>query len=336
MKRGEPQSLGSLLESFFRRRLIAERRASPATIATYRDALKLLLTFASRRCGQPPSRLTVSNLDRDTILGFLDHLEKDRGNSVRTRNARLAAIRSFFQHVAYADPAAMGLAQRVLAIHGKRTVKPIVNHLSPAELNALLDAPDRRTVRGRRDYAVLLFLGETGARVSEATGVNATDLRCERPCQVLLHGKGSKDRVVPLKKDTAAVLRALREERGLGALDTLPLFVNGQGKRLTRFGVTHVVRRAVGLACRKLPHLARRTVSPHVLRHTVAMNLLRSGVDLAVIRSWLGHASLDTTHHYMEADVEMKRRALDGCTVTRAQPKRYRPSDSVLAMLDEL
>jgi integrase/recombinase XerD len=336
MKRAEPQTLGNLLESFFRRRLVAERRASPATIVTYRDALKLLLSFASRRCGQPPSRLTVSNLDRDTVLAFLDHLEKDRGNSVRTRNSRLAAIRSFFQHVAYADPAALGIVQRVLAIHGKRTVKPVVNHLSPTEMKALLDAPDRRIARGRRDYAILLFLSETGARVSEAIAVNATDLQCERPCQVLLHGKGSKDRVVPLKKGTATVLRALRDERGLGPRDPSPLFVNDQGARLTRFGVTHMVRRALGIACKKLPHLARRTVSPHVLRHTVAMNLLQSGVDLSVIRSWLGHASLDTTHHYVEADVEMKRRALDGCTVTRAQPRRYQPSDPVLAMLDEL
>jgi len=336
MKKAEVPTLGSLLESFFRGRLGAQRRASPATIATYRDALKLLLVFAGQRCGKPPSRLTLGDLDRDTILDFLDHLEKNRGNSVRTRNARLAAIRSFFQHVAYADPAAMGIVQRVLAIQGKRTVTPVLNHLGPKELNALLDAPDRRTVRGRRDYAMLLFLGETGARVSEATGVNAADLRCDRPCQVLLRGKGSKERVVPLKADTAAVLRALRDARGLRARDTTPVFVNGRGERLTRFGVTHMVRRAVEVARRTQPDLARRTVSPHALRHTAAMNLLQSGVDLAVIRSWLGHASLDTTHHYIEADVEMKRRALDSCTVTRAQSRRYRPSDPVLAMLEEL
>lgn len=336
MKKAEVPPLGILLESFFRRRLLAQRRASPATIATYRDALKLLLVFAAQRCGKSPSRLTLHDLDRDTVLDFLDHLEKNRGNSVRTRNARLVAIRSFFQHVAYADPAAMGIVQRVLAIQGKRAVKPVVNHLSPKELKALLDAPDRRTARGRRDHAVLLFMGETGARVSEATGVNAADLQWEPPWQVLLRGKGSKDRVVPLRADTAAVLRGLRDERGLGARDAAPLFVNGRGERLTRFGVTHMVRRAVAVARGTQPSLARRTVSPHVLRHTTAMLLLQSGVDLAVIRSWLGHASLDTTHHYIEADVEMKRRALDGCTVTRTQARRYQPSDPVLAMLEEL
>lgn len=336
MRKTPGPTLGDLLESFFRRRLVAERRASPATIATYRDALKLLLVFAGQRWSKPPSRLAVCNLDRDTILEFLDHLEKQRGNSARTRNARLAAIRSFFQHVAYADPAALGIVQRVLAIQGKRTVTTVVNHLTAPELRAMLGAPDRSTVRGRRDYAVLLFLGETGARVSEVIGANAADVRCERPCQVLLRGKGSKERVVPLKEDTAAVLRTLRDERGLEANDADPLFVNGRGDRLTRFGVTHMVRRSVLVARRQQPDLARRTVSPHVFRHTAAMNLLRSGVDLAVIRSWLGHASLDTTHHYLEADVEMKRRALEQCNVTKARPRRYRASDPVLAMLEGL
>jgi integrase/recombinase XerD len=336
MKKTDAPTLGNLLESFFRRRLVAQRRASPATIATYRDALKLLLVFAGRRCGKPPSRLAVSDLDRDTVLDFLDYLEKERGNSVRTRNARLTAIRSFFQYVAYTDPEALGIVQRVLMIQSKRTVKPVIKHLTLSELSALLAAPDRRTVRGRRDYALLLFLGETGARVSEATGVNSADLRCDRPFQVVLRGKGSKERVVPLKEGTAAVLRALRKERGLDAHDVAPLFVNGCGERLTRFGVTHAVRRAVRMAREQQPDLDRRTVSPHVFRHTVAMNLLRGGVDLAVIRSWLGHVNLDTTHHYLEADVEMKRRALEQCRTAQPQPRRYRAPDPVLAMLESL
>ena len=336
MKRETGPTLGSLLETFFHQRLIAQRRASPTTVATYRDGLRLLLVFAGRRVGRPPSKLTLNDLDRDTVLSFLDHLEKDRGNSVRTRNARLAAIRSFFQHVACADPAAMGIAQRILAIPGKRGVQRMINHLGPGEVGALLAAPDRRTVRGRRDHSLLLFLAETGARVSEAIGVNAADLRCERPCQVLLRGKGAKERVVPLREDSAAVLRALRDERGLDAHDAAPLFVNGRGNRLTRFGVTHLVRRVVRVAQATQPGLARRTVSPHVFRHTAAMALLQSGVDLTVIRSWLGHVSLDTTHHYIEADVEMKRRALEGCSGTGAKPKRYRPTDPVLAMLEKL
>jgi site-specific recombinase XerD len=320
-KSSDSPTLGSLLESFFRRRLVAQRRASPATIATYRDALKLLLVFAGRRSGKPPSRLALHDLDRDAVLDFLDHLEKERSNCARTRNARLTAIRSFFQYVAYTDPAALGIVQRVLTIPGKRTVKPMISHLTPPELRALLAAPDRRTMRGRRDYAMMLFLGETGARVSEALGVDSADLRCERPCQVLLRGKGSKERVVPLREHTVTVLRALRKERGLDAHDAAPLFANGRGERLTRFGVTHLIRRALRTASERHPDLGRRTVSPHVLRHTAAMNLLRAGVDLAVIRSWLGHVNLNTTHHYLEADVEMKRRALKQCRAEKPQSR---------------
>jgi site-specific recombinase XerD len=226
--------------------------------------------------------------------------------------------------------------QRVLTIPGKRTVKPMISHLTPPELRALLAAPDRRTLRGRRDYALMLFLGETGARVSEAIGVDSADLRCERPCQVLLRGKGSKDRVVPLREHTVAILRALRKERGLDAQDVAPLFANRRGERLTRFGVTHVIRRALRTASERHADLGRRTVSPHVLRHTAAMNLLRAGVDLTVIRSWLGHVNLNTTHHYLEADVEMKRRALNQCRTAKPQPRRYRPPDAVLAMLEGL
>jgi site-specific recombinase XerD len=329
-------SLGRLLESFFSERLVAQRRASPATVATYRDALKLLLVFASKRSGRPPSRLVVGDLDRPVVLEFLQHLEKVRGNSIRTRNARLTAIRSFFQHVAYEDPMALGIAQRILSIPGKRTVHRMLHHLDGAELRALVAAPNRRTRLGRRDHALLLFLGDTGARVTEAIGVNAADLRLERLSQVLLRGKGSRERVVPLKEGTALVLKDLRHERGLGANDQAPLFTNRRGERLTRFGVVHVLRRAVAAVHRRRPTLIRQSASPHTLRHTTAMNLLRRGVDLATIRSWLGHVSVDTTHHYLEADVEMKRRALETCAPSRVAARRYRPPDRVLALLDSL
>jgi len=325
MKAVSSPPLGALLESFFHDRLVAQRRASAATVATYRDALKLLLVYASHRCGRPPSRLSVADLDRQVVLGFLDHLEKVRGNSVRSRNARLTAIRSFFHHVAYHDPTALGIVERILSIPGKRTIHRTLNHLGRVELRALLAAPNRQTWRGRRDYALLLFLSETGARVTEAIGVNAADLRLDGLAQVLLRGKGSKERVVPLTKTTATVLRTLRGERKLGQHDRTPLFANWRGERLTRFGVTHVLRRAVAAAGRRRPTLSEQRVSPHTLRHTAAMNLLQSGVDLSTIRSWLGHASLDTTHHYLEADVEMKRRALETCGPTRA------PGDAVPA-----
>ena len=328
--------MGRLLESFFSERLVAQQRASPATVATYRDALKLLLVFASKRSDRPPSQLTLGDLDRPVVLDFLQHLEKTRRNSIRTRNARLTAIRSFFQHVAYQDPTALGIVQRILSIPGKRTVHRMLSHLDRLELRALIATPDRRTWLGRRDYALLLFLSETGARVTEAIGVNAADLRLERLSQVLLRGKGSKERVVPLKETTALVLKQLRAERSLGANDRAPLFANRRGERLSRFGVVHVMRRAVAGVHRRRPALLKQPISPHTLRHTTAMNLLQSGVDLTTIRSWLGHVSVDTTHHYLEADVEMKRRALEKCAPSRVETRRYRPPDRVLALLDSL
>lgn len=336
MKSPQKHALGKLLESFFSERLVAQRRASPATVATYRDALKLLLVFASKRSGRPPSQLTLGDLDRLVVLDFLQHLEKTRGNSIRTRNARLTAVRSFFQHVAYQDPTALGIVQRILSIPGKRTVHRMLSHLDRLELRALVATPDRRTRLGRRDHALLLFLGETGARVTEAIGVDAADLRLERLSQVLLRGKGSKERVVPLKETTALVLKQLRAERGLGPDDRAPLFANRRGDRLTRFGVIHLMRRAVAGVHRRRPGLIKQPISPHTLRHTTAMNLLQSGVDLTTIRSWLGHVSVDTTHHYLEADVEMKRRALEKCGPSRVEARRYRPPDRVLALLDSL
>lgn len=336
MRRRSATSLGSLLESFFLERLLSQRRASPATIESYRDAWKLFLLYVSERCERSPSKLKLDDLDRPTVLAFLDYLEKKRGCSARTRNARLTAIRSFFSYVAYREPSALGLVQRVQSIQSKRTVQPLVNHLNPLELDALLAAPDQRSLLGLRDFVLLSFLARTGARVSEAIRVNRNELLLDRAPQVLLHGKGSKQRAVPLDRDTARSLRELCRALALHPADATPVFVNTRGQRLTRFGVTHLVRRAVALAAKSEPSLARRAVSPHTLRHTAAMRLLQAGVDLTVIRSWLGHVSLDTTHHYIEADVEMKRRALEKCPGTLTKPSRYRPSDRVLAMLEQL
>ncbi len=336
MKKKPKPPLAILLESFFRQRLAAQRRASAATVSTYRDSLRLLLLFASEKVGKSPSRLTIQDLDREIILTFLDYLEKDRGNSIRTRNLRLAAIRSFFQHVAYHDPTSMGVVQRVLDIQSKRTTRRSVNYLRPEELEAILGILDRTTKQGRRDYALLLFLSRTGARVSEAVGVNAADLRLEQPCQVLLHGKGFKERVVPLTKDVADVLREFYQEIGLEPGEKSPVFVNARRQRLTRFGVIHILKRTVNAATEKTPCLAKRSISPHTLRHTVAMQLLKAGVDLTTIKSWLGHVNLDTTHHYVEADVEMKRRALEMCQVPVAKLALFKPTDEVLALLENL
>jgi integrase/recombinase XerD len=327
-------SFGVLLESFFTQRLVRQRQASAATIAAYKDALRLLVQFAVRRLAKPAERLEIEDLDADLVLAFLDFLERERGNSARSRNARLAVIRAFFQHVAFSDPAAIALAQRIRAIGLKRTVRRVVGFLHPPEVEALLAAPDRQTARGRRDHALLLFLVRTGARVSESIGTNAVDLWLDSPRQVLIRGKGAKERVVPLDEDLAAILKDLRAERGLTAGAEAPVFVDARGRRLTRFGVTHIVRRAVEKASKHSPHLRRRDISPHSFRHTAAMRLLQAGVDLAVIRAWLGHVDIQTTHQYLEADVEMKRQALAAAGITTAAQVRYEPPSRILALLE--
>ena len=336
MSRRRPSALAGLLESFFRHRLAAQRQASPTTIATYRDALRLLLVFASEKLGKPPVQLDIKDLERDLVLAFLDTLEKKRGNCVRTRNARLAAIRSFFQHVTYCDPSAVGMAQRILSIPSKRATTKVFEHLTVNELDAVLAMPDCTTKWGRRDHALLLFLSRTGARASEVVAVNIDDLRLDEPAQVVLHGKGSKDRVVPLVPDVVTALKELAKSRPRTVRHE-PVFTNARGKRLTRWGVTHILARAVKVAAASTaPGLRDRRVSPHVLRHTNGMHHLQAGVDLATIQSLLGHASIVTTHLYVEADTEMKRAALAKGQPVGTAVTKYEPSDAVLALLDKL
>jgi integrase/recombinase XerD len=259
-----PSTLAGLLESFFRRRLVEQRNASPATVESYRDALRLLVQYVAERTKREPCALTVTDFDRDIILDFLEQLERVRSNLAQTRNVRLTAIRSFFRHVAASDPGSLGIAQRVLAIPTKRTTSAPPRYLAEDELAAILNASESPTVQGRRDYALLLFLARTGARVSEAIGIDAADLRLEPPHQVLLRGKGRKHRRVPLAADLAKALRALCRERGLGADEQRPVFIGEGGERLTRFGVTHLVRRVVARATIDAPSLARTRVSPSV------------------------------------------------------------------------
>lgn len=330
-------SLAPLFESFFRDRLARQRNATPATIASYRDALRMLVLFASDRSGHKPCALRLRDLDRDVVLGYLDHLERGRKNCVHTRNSRLTAVRSFFHHVAANDPAALGVAQRVLAIPTKRSNSEVMPYLSRRELTALIEAPDQHTARGRRDRTLLLFLARTGARISEALDVEACDLTLGRPMpQVLLRGKGRKERMVPLSDDLVKALEALLRERSIGRYEHRPLFMGVHGQRLTRFGATHVVRRAVAVASAKLPELKRKRISPHVLRHSLAMMLLQSGVDLLTIQAWLGHAQVATTHRYATADVEMMRRGLDKAGVLGKQPARFQPKDAVLRLLESV
>ncbi len=297
----------------------------------------MLILFAADQAGRKPCELAVEHLDRDIVLAFLDELEQKRKNTIQTRNARLSAIRSFFHHVAANDPTSLGIAQRVLAIPIKRSHTEVTHHLARHEFDALIDAPDVQTRRGRRDRTLLLFLGRTGARVSEALGVDARDLWLDRARpQVLLRGKGRKERIVPLPSDLVGALKALMRERGLEAQEQRPLFVGTHGERLTRFGATHIVRRAVATAILNRPELASKSVSPHVLRHTLAMTLLQSGVDLLTIQAWLGHSQVATTHRYAAADVEMMRRGLDMAGVSGKLPARFQPKDAVLHLLESI
>jgi integrase/recombinase XerD len=324
----------ALLQTFFQRRLVAERGASAQTIASYRDTFELLLRYAEQSTGRSPSALTLNDLDAPLILAFLDHLETNRGNCPRTRNLRLTAVRSFMQYASVRDPTALPIAQRVLAIPGKRFDRPALEFLSREEVKALLDAPDRSTWSGRRDAVLLATLYNTGARVSEITGLCVTDVLIDRASALHLHGKGRKERVIPLWKTTAELLRAWLSH--IDSSPGTPVFSNRAGARLSRSGVQYRLSVALATATNSCPSLAGRRISPHTLRHTTAMHLLQSGVDLTVIALWLGHEDPATTHLYVEADLEMKEAALRHLEDPGSAPLRFHARDRLLSFLEAL
>ena len=324
----------ALLQDFFHRRLVAQRCVSAHTIASYRDTFTLFLGYAAGRTGRTPSALTLSDLDAPMVLGFLDHLETERGNSARTRNLRLTAIRSFMRYASLREPSLLPVAQRVLAIPVKRFDRPVLGYLSRDEITAIIDAPDRSTWSGQRDAVLFAVLYNTGARVSEITRLHVGDVILDRASSLLLHGKGRKERVVPLWKSTAAQLR-----RWLPRIDgnaDAPVFPNRAGRPLSRSGVEHQLRVACRKASERHPSLATRRVSPHTLRHTTAMHLLQSGVDITVIALWLGHEDTATTHQYVEADLGMKEAALRRVEDPAPQPLRFTASDRLLDFLEAL
>jgi len=331
-----PAAIGfpALLQDFFQRRLVAERGASAHTIASYRDTFELLLRYAEQRTGRTPSALTLDDLDAPTVLSFLDHLETERGNSPRTRNLRLTAIRSFMRHVSVRDPTSLPITQRVLAISTKRFDRPALGYLAREEVEALLEAPDRTTWSGQRDAVLFAVLYNTGARVSEVTGLSVGNVLLDRASALQLHGKGRKERIIPLWKSTAAQLRAwlVRVDRRPDA----PVFPNHAGQRLSRSGVEQRLRVALQKASERCPSLAAHRISPHTLRHTTAMHLLQSGVDITVIALWLGHEDTATTHLYVEADLAMKEAALRRVEDPAPRPLTFKASDRLLAFLDAL
>lgn len=329
------KSFAALLEGFFSDRLVRQRRASPHTIASYRDTFRLLLQFAAKRLGKPPSALDLEEMDAPFLGAFLHHLETDRGNGARTRNARLAAIHSFFRYAAFEKPEHSAMIQRVLAMPTKRTEHRPLDFLDRAEVEALVAAPDLATWAGRRDRAVLLLAVQTGLRVSEIIGLDCENLAVDHSAPyVRCHGKGRKDRLVPLRKQATAVLRTwLRERRGR---PSDPLFPNARGGRLSRDGVEHLLAKHVATASSRCPSLRTKRVSPHVLRHSAAMDLLQHGVDRSVIALWLGHESIETTEVYIHADMRLKEEALAKTLPLEVPPGRFRADDRLLAFLESL
>jgi len=326
--------LAPLLEAFFLDRLLRQLRASPNTIASYRDTFRLLLAFAEKRLLKAPSALLLSDIDAPFVGSFLDYLESRRKNSVRTRNLRLAAIHSFFRFIALREPAYSALIQRVLSIPHKRFDRNLVCFLNRPEIDALLAAPHRNSWIGCRDHALLLTMIQTGLRVSELIHLRREDISLDSGAHVRCRGKGRKQRSTPLSSQTVDVLRHwLRQNT---ATPSEPLFPSRRGGVLSRDAVERLVNRHVATACKMCPTLINKNVSPHVLRHTTAVQLLEAGNDRTIIALWLGHESIETTQIYLDADLAIKERALERTAPPNTKPGRFRPQDHLLAFLEAL
>ena len=336
MRRSKSESLLGLIESFFHSYLQNTRGASPHTVRAYRDTLKLFFLFLANQKRKPVSDLALEDIQSEAVLGFLDQIESRRGNSAVTRNCRLAAVRSFVQHLLRQDVTRAGQYGRILAIRNKKALRRAATYLEPEEARAVIAAIDQRSRNGERDHALLLFLYNTGARVSEALAIRTGDLRLERPRQVRLLGKGQKERVCPLWSETASALRRIIRA---GSADEL-LFRNTRGAPLTRDGVAYLLGKYVRLAAQHAPALRKRRVTPHVMRHSCAVALLQAGVDVTVIRDYLGHASVATTSRYITTNLQMKREVLEAfwkrAGLDPAAPRKWKPSPKLLAFLESL
>lgn len=330
----KPPSFPALVQQFFTEYLVTQRAVSPRTVASYRDALMLFLDFASRKLGQEPTAMRLADIQPALILAFLDHLEKDRHNSVRSRNLRLTALRAFLKFAARRDVASLNDVERALAVPMKRFEKPMLGYLTRAEMVAILGQPGL-TWSSQRDHLLLAMLYNTGARVSEIIGVRVIDVVLEGSACVHLHGKGRRLRSIPLWKSTVVEVRAwLRLNptlRGEAAL--IP---NRDGQAMSRSNVTQRLALAVSHAAQIQPDLLKKRISPHTLRHTCAMHMLQSGVAFNVIALWLGHEKMTTTHCYVEADLAMKERALARLEEPNTKMSRYKAPDSLMRFLQTL
>lgn len=325
--------IAPVIEGFFTVRL-AQRRATPATVAAYRDTIRLLLTFAQTRTGRSPCDLDVCDVDVDLVGAFLNHLETDRNNSVRTRNLRLTAIHSLYSYAAMRCPEHSETIRRVLAIPPKRTDSTLVSFLTPVETDALLSVIDRDSPLGERDHLLVVVAVQTGLRVSELTAMVFADITHGQAAHLHTTGKGRKDRVTPLSRPTARQLQEWQQHRHAQPSDHV--FANRHGGRLSTDAVKDLIDKHVRAAAMACPSLAAKSVTPHTLRHTCAMNMLRAGIDITTIGLWLGHSSTKATQVYIHADLRLKQEALARTAPTPLARRHYRPPDTLLAFLEAL
>ncbi len=332
--------LAPYIRRFLVQHVVADRCLSVNTQKSYRDAIRLLVCFLSEHCSTCPTRLTVEQVTAEAIRAFLGHLEAERGNSDTTRNQRLASIHSLFCFIGRQVPELLEHAAHIKSVPRRRTATPIIPYLEKAEMDALLETPDRSRRQGERDYALLLFLYNTGARAQEAANTTVGDLDLATSASVRVLGKGRKTRICPLWPLTVATLRDLISTRQT-ASPQAPVFLNVRGQPITRFGIYALVERTATRAAESVPSLRGKRVSPHTLRHTTAVHLLRSGVDINTIRAWLGHVSLETTNRYAQVDFEMKAKALATCAVGVSSGEvdrapAWRQDDELMAFLTSL
>jgi len=325
-----------LLQAFFQQWLVQQRNSSAHTVRSYRDTWRLFLRFVSKRQNRPVVQLTLQHVTAAEVLAFLQYTEEERKDSIGTRNCRLAALRSFFSFVADRDPAAAAQCAEVLRIPTKRAVQPVPYSLELHEVNAILAQPNRTSLEGQRDHGLLCFLYNTGARMQEALDVCPQAIRFDFPAHVRLLGKGRKERFCPLWPETVDLLKALLKRQPRA--DMQPLFANRYGEPLGASGFRFKLGQYVAAAAKQVPSLKSKKVTPHRFRHAMAVHLVASGIDVTVIRSWLGHASLDTTNHYAQANMETKRQALEAVdAAARGQkPLSWKQNADILTWLDSL
>lgn len=329
-------TLGTLIQRFFSERLVRQRNASQNTISSYRDTWKLFLKYLTSTLKCDVSKISISDVNAEAILDFLEYLEKVRNCCIRSRNQRLAAFKSFFKFAIFVDPTLLDQGERVILIPTKIYERKVLGYLTKAEIEAILNVPERDMVAGRRQYALLQFMYNTGVRASEVTKVKVSDVKIlPGTSQVLINGKGSKQRIVPIWDETANILFDLISEQGDCDTPNASVFKNQVGATITRSGIRYLIDTAVKKAIPNCSSLADREISPHTFRHTTAIHLLQSGVDLNLIRMWLGHVKLDTTHQYIDSDTEMKREALmKGGIIPPSKNTKWKPTTEILDFLE--